>query len=283
MDEHWIGFDAERDDALALITVDLAFTEVAPDDRRPHLVRVTIGFNAVLESGLPDASDLDAVNALEDPLLARMEATGAAMVGRVITDGRRHFFFYTPDPAASEAAAASALRGVKDREVAVEASHDPEWALYSEYLLPTGPEYRRSQDAQVVHALEEAGDPLEVPRPVDHFIFFTEQAPRDEFAQQARDAGFEVELLEAEAGLDDEEPYGVRLRRDDPVDLDSISAVTIELDEAADNAGGRYDGWEAVVVNPDGTMAMDPDEDEDEDEDGEDEDFDEEGEDEDEE
>lgn len=260
MDEHWIGFDAERDDALALITVDLAFTEVAPDDRRPHLVRVTIGFNAVLESGLPDASDLDAVNALEDPLLARMEATGAAMVGRVITDGRRYFFFYTPDPAASEAAATSVLRAVKDRETEVEVAHDPEWEVYSEYLLPSGPEFRRSQDAQVVRALEHAGDALEVPRPVDHFIYFAEQPPRDAFARQAREAGFEVEMLEADNVADDDEPYGLRLRRTDPVDLDSISAITIELDEAADHAGGRYDGWETIVVNSDGTpMEVDDD------------------------
>lgn len=267
MDEHWIGFDAERDGAHAVITVDLAYTEVAPDDRRPHLVRVTVGFNAVQDDGLPDPADLAPVNALEDPLLAQLEASGAALVGRVATQGVRHFFFYTPDPDASEAAAASALRAAKDRQVEIEASHDPEWAAYTDYLLPTAPEFRRSQDAEVVRALEEAGDPLEVPRPVDHFIYFAEQAPRDEFAEEAREAGFEVELLDAEDAEGDDEPHGLRLRRDDPVDLDSISAVTIELDEAAEEAGGRYDGWEAFVINPDGTMAMDDLEDDDEDED----------------
>jgi uncharacterized protein (TIGR01619 family) len=250
MEENWIAYFRMIDNSPAVIGVDLAYAENGPDEERPTAVQVTLGFLETQENGLPQGDEFEKLERVEDELLAAMATTGAVFIGRRSHGGQREFFFYGPRGDAARAAAAGVVDGYADREPSVDIADDAEWEFYFEELLPDVVEMRRVLDEMVIEQLVEAGDPLNVPRPVSHFIYFPDAASRDAFASSAADAGFTTEAFDDDEPEpeDEDERYGVKLDREDAVDLDSINEVTTDLTLAAEEAGGRYDGWEAMVV-----------------------------------
>lgn len=249
MIENWIVYEREIDEAPAITGVDLQFADSAPDEERPTALRVAVSFLEMDEHGLPRGDEFDVMEGIEEILLEAMEPAGAVLVARRSHRGERAFYFYGPRGDAARAAAEGALAGMAGRESSVQAAGDADWSVYFDDLLPDAMELRHSFDEMVVSQFEQAGDPLVVPRPVTHFIYFVDAVDRDRFAASAEAAGFKAEAFEEEEG-EDGETVGLRLERDDAINLEHITEVTGELMIGAEEAGGRYDGWEALVIQP---------------------------------
>jgi len=99
--------------------------------------------------------------------------------------------------------------------------------------------------------LEKNGDKMEVPREIDHFIYFKEAAQQQAFAKEAEAKGFKV-LLSDEKTVEERKaenythPYTVQASREDsPLDIDDIVWDLLEL---ASSFEGEYDGWGCVNV-----------------------------------
>lgn len=250
MTENWIAFARLMDDnAPAVIGVDLQFAESAPDEERPRALRVALGFLSTNDNGLPRGEEeYEALERIEDRVLEEAGRSGAVFVGRRSYQGSRDLYFYTPQGDAAAAAVAGVLRDITDRPTEADTVDDPQWEFYLEQLLPDEAELRRVMDEAVVEQLEEAGDPLSVPRPVTHFVYFADAAARDAFAARAAEQGFRPEAFEDEDPDDEDERFGLSLEREDAVELEAINEVTTDLALAAEEAGGRYDGWETEIV-----------------------------------
>jgi len=251
MIENWVVYGREIDEAPSITGVDLQFADSAPDEERPTALRVAVSFLEMDESGLPRGDEFEAMEGVEEMLVEALEPTGAVLVARRSHEGERAFYFYGPRGDAARAAAEGALAGLAGRESSVQAATDPDWSVYFDDLLPDAMELRHFFDEMVVAQFEQAGDPLVVPRPVTHFIYFTDAADRDRFAAAAEANGFKTEAFEDEEG-EDGETVGLRLERDDAINLEHITEVTGGLMMVAEEAGGRYDGWEAMVIQPGG-------------------------------
>jgi hypothetical protein len=96
-----------------------------------------------------------------------------------------------------------------------------------------------------VWRLEEQGDSLTKPRPVDHNLYFPTAEARAAFLGQVAPLGFSV------AGQRDhaqrELPFQLELVHTSAVELATIHAVVIDLAERAEALDGEYDGWGCVV------------------------------------
>lgn len=99
---------------------------------------------------------------------------------------------------------------------------------------------------KVVEKLYEAGDKLDTPRQVDHWLYFKTEADRNCFISYAVSKKIKIENKEKihEAKL----PYKLQISRTDKVNRGSINPVTLELKMRALKCNGQYDSWETFVI-----------------------------------
>lgn len=267
MPSPWLLFDDPTDDAVRIVRTDASLLDFA--GRPSELVRllriVATTPQAGGDAGVAALRDSDGMlTALaEERLMAAEErlsdklarAVGGRLAGVVTVlprdttaPARREFFVYCPAGAElSERLLARACNKFAPFGLAFAHGADPQWAKFDKHLRPTPQQLRRGRDAQVVSELLERGDTLTPARPVRHVVEFPDRDAGHRFAGALQALGFRL----AQESRMEEMEAGVRLtvERPDPVDLDSISAVTWTLSQLAEQNGGRYQAWSAHVTS----------------------------------
>jgi hypothetical protein len=115
-------------------------------------------------------------------------------------------------------------------------------------LFPSETNLERMQNRRLLEALAEEGDVHEVPRRVEHWFHFSDEATRTACRETlvAIDFAVEDEGVNEEAG--EELPYGLVVSRVDSIDSHTINGITLELQRLAGEYCARYDGWECEVT-----------------------------------
>ena len=188
------------------------------------------------------------MNEMEDAILENLNPKNFLNVGRVTSNGVRDIIFY------SDQQSSNALMETADQFIAptgyayevFEIEEDETWEFYHEFLYPNQYQQQHMGNQQVLFSLEEAGDSLEVPRKVDHWLYFHDLKMMKSFIKEVKKHRFAIE--EKSKQMDEDGKYFVRISRTDYVDLHSINEVTDLLIEIADKYEGDYDGWETFVV-----------------------------------
>ncbi len=239
------------EEAPASFVLDLAAAEHAPVASHPVRLHVRFAMQRPREDGLRDGSELEALGALEDEVVSRLEkALDALYVGRLVHGGYTELFLYLPE-AQREAAirAGELLEGLDPYEPEWLVEDDAEWSLYREFLLPDMHSMQRIQNRRLLHELQSAGDALEIPREVDHVAYFPSRAQADAARQQLAMRGFRVDEV-APRDDGDENRFGVEFHRKDALAkgrpdefCDEILATILPLE-------GDYGGWGTPVVKP---------------------------------
>ena len=92
---------------------------------------------------------------------------------------------------------------------------------------------------------------MEVPRPIEHWLYFDTEQDMLSAIEKAAALGFTVyssEKVEAEEGEEDLEDLGYRLilsKENTPIDIDGDTWNLIDI---ALDTHGNYDGWETILV-----------------------------------
>lgn len=248
-EEAWDFYFRGLEGHPASIAVRLSLEAEAPDPARPTLLCVRLRMHQPNEHGLGTSQELGSLSALEDALAAAMRAHGdAVQVGRVTIAGWCDLCFYAADERALAPALAEAAAAVPGYELQPRVEDDPEWAFYTEFLLPDGRERQWMHDRRVVEQLLEHGDDGAAPRTVDFHVILPSGEARLRFCTAAAELGFA--LAGAEETRDDagETLYGARLTRTDPVTLEHIHEVVCTLGEFAARHGGELEGWGTQVT-----------------------------------
>jgi regulator of RNase E activity RraB len=119
----------------------------------------------------------------------------------------------------------------------------PEWDHYLGTLYPSDTNLQRMQNRRLLEGLAAEGDVHELPRKVDHWLYFADEEGRMACRDTLTAIGFE---LEEETVAEDEGsqlPFALVVSRVDSVDKQSINGVTLELVRLAGECRGDYDGW----------------------------------------
>ncbi len=240
-DESWEFYFCQINQAPASVFVNLAWADRSCDDKT-HLVMARIPLRAPREDGFPERAEGELLAVLEDQVNEALEPRNILCVGRITTAGFRDFFFYGPPLAGLEAQVRAAFTAAGWAPRAVVMTFEPNWQTYRELLYPDSDELEWIQDRRVVDALRDAGDDLSVPRPVSHWLFFTDENSRTAVTDSLVAQGFEVALDKSDHA------WIARAARTDSVELSHIHQVTRLLRREAEAVGGTYDGWETGVV-----------------------------------
>ncbi len=198
------------------------------------------------EHGMGSKAEAELMGPLEDGILEELRAMGLCFVGRLRNNSAWQLTLYgeAGRDADLEQVISEALQGGK-RRFQVGSGPDPEWSYYHGFLYPNTERWQWMQDRKVVQALTNNGDAGQRSREVDHWAGFEAEPSRAAFVASAEKLGFSVRALpEPKGGL-----YLVQVVREDPVLLEHIHPVVMQLVDLAEQNGGTYDGWESPVVS----------------------------------
>jgi uncharacterized protein (TIGR01619 family) len=246
LEDHWEIYMTYVDERPAVILVDVGISPAVPLPELSNLVWLWVYLKSPDDQGFPSADEDDALNELEDSVTEALEGFPVRHVGRVTTDGRREFYFYTNDTQSFHEIVTKVMESASDHQFEIDEAEDPEWSHYANVLFPTPEDFQQIANQHVIARLLDSGDSLDKPRPVDHFANFASETDRATFAVAAEAIGFEiVSQREREA---EDLPYSLGMLRTHAVDEDTIDHITFELFELARKHNGEYDGWGAGIV-----------------------------------
>lgn len=246
-DDHWEIYVTYVDEKPAVILVDIGVSSVAPIPSLTNLVWLSIAFPDADEQGFPDEAQDDAMNDIEDSITDDVDPTVARYVGRITADGHREFFYYTNDPATLTESFNAAKEANPGFDIEIHESDDADWSHYWNVLYPSPEDFQQIHNEHVIRKLEQEGDSLTTPRPVDHFANFSTVADRAEFSLAAGAMDYET-VSQPDRDDETEFPYSIGLLKTHPVDSETIDQVTYELFELASQYNGQYEGWGSKVV-----------------------------------
>lgn len=240
----WDFYFCRVDDAPASMTVDLALDALAPIAGASQVYALHLPCQDPGEHGLGSAAEVERLGPLEDAIAERLLAAGLVFVARLRNKGRWQLTFYgTPDlEGAIEKVVREVLAGT-DQEYALTGGDDPDWEYFRGFLLPDAERAQWMRDRRVVSALADHDDDLAAPRPVDHYVRFPRGGDVRGFLDAVRERGFSADLP-----AEDDPDVGISAVREDPVELEHIHGVVMELSQLVQAHGGEYDGWGAPIV-----------------------------------
>ena len=249
--QNWDFFMCRIEGAPASIRTNLALIEVAPLEGLTQRLQFYIKMENPRPDGLSSNEEYPILCDIEDALGDKAEAIGAILAGVVKSEGFLELWFYTQNAEALAKTCEDALQTFEGYQSGYNIAEDPEWEDYFGFLYPDEFSYQTMQNRKVLMQLEKNGDKMEVPREIDHFIYFKEAAQQQAFAKEAEAKGFKVrfnddEFVEDRKAEGKEYPYMVEATREDsPLAIDDIVWDLLEL---ASPFEGNYDGWGCANV-----------------------------------
>lgn len=248
MSDQWDIYFGKANDELASFCVDLGIHDMTPIADKPYLIWVWIRMQNPREDGLSTNAEFQTLCSIEDKVSEEIiKKYNAVQVGRVTTSGRREFYYYSDKVSDLDSTVNNAMSQFQTYQFQSGTKEDREWSQYHEFLYPSPTQLQCIYDRHVVDDLKKRGDPLTVPREVNHWIYFPNESTREEYINRVKTLGFVIANKDKVDTNIDDLPYSLRIYRKDKVDLDSINKVTVELTKLASEIGGDYDGWETPV------------------------------------
>lgn len=221
------------DDEPASIYVNLGFEDEQPSGADTEY-EIAIDMRDPGTHGAGTADEADVLNAFEETAIDALKPHGLVYAGRLRSRGRWYITFYGP---AGQLAHVDALGSPGPRKVKTREHHDPAWRTYKELLLPDAERRIWMDDRRLVEILEGQGDRLVTPRRVDHWVDVQAEKQAD-FVARVKALGFETLAAEGTS---------IQVHRIDPIELDHIHDVVMQIVDAAEACGGTYDGWETSI------------------------------------
>lgn len=244
MSDEWDFFFASVNDVVISIFVDLGIRPEVPMEARPWLLWVIVEMKAPRDDGLSSSEEAPKLLEIGDALDAAVSAScGAQLVGRVTGGRRREFYFYGAEPGPLEEAVGQAMQAFEGYEFQCGSNFQPEWDHYLGLLYPSDTNLQRMQNRRLLEELAREGDVHEVPRKVDHWLYFADEEGRSACRDTLAAIGFVIEEEALAEGDDDQLPLSLLVSRVDSVDKHSINGITLELLRLAGEHRGDYDGW----------------------------------------
>lgn len=216
--------------------VELDLIDEAPQEERPMLLWLFIKADCVS----------DALEAFSEDLKSTLTASlDALFAGRMMKDGWTEFYFYAPQSKRFENLSSEVMSRHGGYVYERGSSRDSKWDMYIDNLYPDAYGLLSIQNRHTITALVEAGDDLNIPREVEHYLFFQTKTAMERAVSQLASHGFSVK----EYVTDDESDYayGVVLIKNEPITPEVVDETTTSLYESAIQEHGHYEGWSTVL------------------------------------
>ena len=250
MNDDWAHYFCLVDNSSASMFLNMDLAARAPREELQHMGFISLTMLEPYEDGLASQAESETLYAIEDALKSALETEGKTLyVGRCTTEGARDFIYYMHDPTGWSERVEAALAPFPAYQWQAGTQPEKEWDTYFELLYPDDPGLNDICNSRVRIQLEESGDIPSIPRMIDHWLYFHQEADRLAFISEAETEGFAASNADPvhDAPLPGDAPlYEVVLQREDAPE--NINEITWGLRELAGARGGYYDGWGTTVM-----------------------------------
>ena len=246
----WNVYRSWLDDDPAVFRLNLALNEVAPLEGFSYCVRITIELKNPDENGF-STNERPAIYAIEDQILRPLQSDKDILVAVLTVQGEVTWYFYSQAPEALQERLSATWDTSMGYTYQVECSEDKQWNFFLKGLYPNIYEKQTIYNREILSACEKHGDQVEVPRPIEHWLYVDTEQDMLNAIEKAAALGFTVidsEKVEVEEEAKDLEDLGYRLilsKENTPVQIDGD---TWDLIDIALDTHGNYDGWETILV-----------------------------------
>jgi len=256
-------YESRIEDRRIIFVLDMTAAEYAPLESHPVRLQVRVAMRSPREDGLRSPDESDALHALEDTIVSRLEGGADAIyVGRFVTGGYTTFVFYAPQDEQlfdeREDKPLSIIGDVSPYRAHWASREDPDWEFYAEFLYPDAYSCQTMMNRRLLEVFVEKGDRLEALREIDHFAFFPTEMQARAAATGLRAAGFRTDAPERanpdeDSGSvnEDEERWALQFHRNDHLADGRPNEFCHEILEIILPQEGEYDGWGAAHVSAD--------------------------------
>ena len=248
--QEWNVYRSWIDDNPAVFRLNLALDEVAPIEGFSYCVRITIELKNPDENGF-STNERPAIYAIEDQILRPLQSDKDILVAVLTMRGEVTWYFYSQAPEALQERLSATWDSSMGYTYQVECSEDKQWNFFLKGLYPNIYEKQTIYNREILSACQENEDQVEVPRPIEHWLYFDTEQDMLSAIEKAAALGFTVyssEKVVPEEGKEVQEDLGYCLilsKENTPIDIDGDTWDLIDI--ALDTHGG-YDGWETILV-----------------------------------
>ena len=248
--QEWNAYRSWIDDDPAVFRLNLALDEVAPIEGFSYCVRITIELKNPDENGF-STNERPAIYAIEDQILRPLQSDKDILVAVLTVQGEVTWYFYSQAPEALQERLSATWDTSMGYTYQVECSEDKQWNFFLKGLYPNIYEKQTIYNREILSACQENEDQVEVPRPIEHWLYFDTEQDMLTAIEKAAALGFTVyssEKVVPEEGKEVQEDLGYCLilsKENTPVQIDGDTWDLIDI--ALDTHGG-YDGWETILV-----------------------------------
>ncbi len=248
--QEWNAYRSWIDDNPAVFRLNLALDEVAPIEGFSYCVRITIELKNPDENGF-STNERPAIYAIEDQILRPLQSDKDILVAVLTVQGEVTWYFYSQAPEALQERLSATWDTSMGYTYQVECSEDKQWNFLLKGLYPNIYEKQTIYNREILSACQENEDQVEVPRPIEHWLYFDTEQDMLSAIEKAAALGFTVyssEKVVPEEGKEVQEDLGYCLilsKENTPIDIDGDTWDLIDI--ALDTHGG-YDGWETILV-----------------------------------
>ena len=248
--QEWNVYRSWLDDDPAVFRLNLALDEVAPLEGFSYCVRITIELKNPDENGF-STNERPQIYAIEDKILRPLQSDKDILVAVLTARGEVTWYFYSQAPEALQERLSATWDSSMGYSYQVECSEDKHWNFFLKGLYPNIYEKQTIYNREILYACQENDDQVEVPRPIEHWLYFDTEQDMLSAIEKAAALGFTVyssKKVVPEEGKEVQEDLGYCLilsKENTPIDIDGDTWDLIDI--ALDTHGG-YDGWETILV-----------------------------------
>ena len=248
--QEWNVYRSWLDDDPAVFRLNLALDEVAPIEGFSYCVRITIELKNPDENGF-STNEPPAIYAIEDQILRPLQSDKDILVAVLTMRGEVTWYFYSQAPEALQERLSATWDSSMGYTYQVDCSEDKQWNFFLKGLYPNIYEKQTIYNREILYACQENEDQVEVPRPIEHWLYFDTEQDMLSAIEKAAALGFTVyssKKVVPEEGKEVQEDLGYCLilsKENTPIDIDGDTWDLIDI--ALDTHGG-YDGWETILV-----------------------------------
>ena len=248
--QEWNAYRSWLDDDPAVFRLNLALDEVAPIEGFSYCVRITIELKNPDENGF-STNERPAIYAIEDQILRPLQSDKDILVAVLTARGEVTWYFYSQAPEALQERLSATWDSSMGYTYQVECSEDKLWNFFLKGLYPNIYEKQTIYNREILFACQENEDQVEVPRPIEHWLYFDTEQNMLSAIEKAAALGFTVyssKKVVPEEGKEVQEDLGYCLilsKENTPVQIDGD---TWDLIDIALDTHGNYDSWETILV-----------------------------------
>ena len=208
--QEWNAYRSWLDDDPAVFRLNLALDEVAPIEGFSYCVRITIELKNPDENGF-STNERPAIYAIEDQILRPLQSDKDILVAVLTVQGEVTWYFYSQAPEALQERLSATWDSEFGYTYQVECSEDKPWNFFLKGLYPNIYEKQTIYNREILSACQENEDQVEVPRPIEHWLYFDTEQDMLSAIEKAAALGFTVyssEKVVPEEGKEVQEDLG---------------------------------------------------------------------------